>query len=157
MKIVWDGAIPKQEALKALNLSDDEYLKFTTHLPPQPHCPLGANPEVFRYGFDFKSDDKQAFCFLRFYEGKAIIVRWDNDKRQYTTHLKSVKDYIEKYRSNEISGETEADLIRQLDERDARLALIMKEARHKRDFGAFILAKLFREGLSGTKKKLQGH
>lgn len=154
MKIIWDEAIPKEEALQTLNLSDDQYSKFTSTMPSQPNCPLGANPEVFRYGFDLTSDPQEAFCFLRFYEGKAIIVRWENGERQYTTRLESMRDYLEKFRSNEISGETETDLMRQLDEREAHLVRIMKEAKHKRDFGAFSLAKMLREKITETKKKV---
>lgn len=155
MDIMWDGVQDKEAALQALNLSDQEYEAYTHQLPPQPNCPLGDNPDVFRYGFDFESNPKRVRCYLRFYGGKAITVDWDNGQREYRTELKSVRDYFNKFGSGNLKG-TEADLIGQLDERNAHLALIMKESRHKRDFSAFSLAKMIRKVLGKQKKQLQG-
>jgi hypothetical protein len=155
MDIMWDGVQDKEIALQALNVPDQEYEAFIDHLPPQPNCPLGDNPDVFRYGFDFESNPKRVRCFLRFYGGKAIIVDWDNGEREYRTYLKSVKDYFDKFGSGELQG-TAAEQIHQIDERDAHLVSIMKESRHKRDFSAFSLAKMIRKDLSKKSKQLQG-
>lgn len=148
MEINWGVLKGKQVAIQALDLSDQEYETFTSSLPNQPEYTLGENPEVFRYGFDLKSDPEHAVCIMRFYEGHAMFVRWKKDKREYSTKLKSIRDYLEEFGEitspapTDLSGDTGTEWMRQLDERNARLAMIMKEAKRQRDFGAFTLVKM---------------
>jgi hypothetical protein len=161
MEIFWDSPKGWQAALKALNLPDSEYETFTKQSPKQPRCPLGANPKVFQYGFDLQSDPKHAVCIMRFYEGQAMFVRWENSLRQYSTKLKSLGDYLKKFGNENMDTRAElpegarADLMHQLDERDAQLAVIMKEAKHQRDFGAFTLIKMLRADINEKKKMLR--
>jgi hypothetical protein len=162
MKITWGAAKEMQVALQALNLSDKEYVAFTTPSPSQPKCPLGENPRVFRYGFDFKSDPNHVLCYMRFYEGEAICVRWENGQREYTTKLKSLADFLKNYvevkigSTADLSEAAREDVMRQLEEQDAKLVIIMKDARHQRDFGGFSLARLIREDIGKKKKLLNG-
>jgi len=160
MEIAWDVPKEKGAALQALNLSDQEYVAFTSPSLRQPKCAFGANPEVFQYHFDLKSDPKYVVCIMRFYEGQAIFVRWKNGQREYSTNLKSLDNYFKKVGEiiitipADLPDGTRADLIRQLDERDAQLAIIMKDAKHKRDFGAFTLARMLRADIDEKKMGL---
>ena len=159
MEICWDALKDKQVALQALNLSDADYLTFTSPLPNQPEYTLGGNPEVFRYGFDMKSQPEHAICILRFYEGEALFVRWKSEQREYSTKLKSLRDYLRDFdeitipSSSDLSDETRTLLLSQFSDREARLAAIMSEAKRSRDFSAFILIKMLRED-NEKKRKL---
>lgn len=160
MEVAWEGAKAMLDAVKALNLSDMEYGAFTTPSPSQPRCSLGENPKVFRYDFDFKSDPKTVFCYLRFYEGDAIVVRWDNGQVRNTVRLKSFVDFIKSYEEVKIvaviilSATEKRDLMCRLEEQHTKLVLIMKEAKHKREFGAFVLARQMRDDIANKKRQL---
>jgi hypothetical protein len=162
MEVAWESAKAWPDAVKALNLSDKDYVAITRPSSSQPKCPLGENPKVFRYGFDFYSDPKTVFCYLRFYEGDAIVVRWDNGKIMHEIRLKSLVAFIKSYKEVHVgaaiiwSVTEKIDLMRRLEEQHTWLIVIMKEAKHKREFGAFLLARKLRDEIAKKKRQLNG-
>ena len=161
MEVSWGGAKIWSEAANILNLSDKEYASLSIISSSQPRCPLGENPTVFRYGFNF-SDPKTVFCYLCFYEGEAIVVRWDNEQLWRTFKLKSLVDFIKSYKEVTIvaaivlSVTEKTDLMRRLEDQHDKLLLIMKEAKHKREFAAFLMARQIRDDVVKKKSLLNG-
>jgi hypothetical protein len=162
MEIQWRALRSLPVALEALDLSDDAYFAFTSPAPNQPEYTLGGNPEVFRYGFDLNSDSEHAFCILRFYEGEAIYVRWKKEKREYSTSLRSLIEFLRDH--DEFVRSTSKDPLEnsrsgighQLASREMQLAAISKEAKRKRDFGAFKLVKMLREEYEAIRARCSG-
>ncbi len=48
------------------------------------------------------------------------------------------------------------ELMHRLEEQHAKMVVIMKEAKHKRDFGSFFIARMIRDDVAEKKRQLNG-